>query len=176
MFLHVSVIQSILKGGACMVAPRGGVHGCSWGACMVKGGYVTKGGMRGKGGLCMAKGGMHGEGGMRGEGGVCGKGGHVWQRGACMAKGGMCGEGGVCVVCTPWDRYGRSLRRRYTSYWNAFLFLFTLIKYQVLLCIVRLKSTERERFVLGKNSFLSIPSRNLESDVHQRPGFYSHWG
>ena len=81
-------------------------------------------------GACMAKGGMCGEGGMRGERG------HVWQRGECMAKGGMCGEGRhawqrggawqrgeVCMVCMPLPstRYGRSMRRRYASYWNAFL-------------------------------------------------------
>ena len=42
-------------------------------------------------------------------GGVCGEGGHAWQ------KGGMHGKGGG-------ERYGRSMRGRYASYWNAFLF------------------------------------------------------
>ena len=60
------------SGGACMVA-LGGVHGCSrgvwllWGACVVKGVCMVKGG-----GGCVVKGGMCGEGGMHGEGG------HVW--------------------------------------------------------------------------------------------------
>ena len=51
------------------------------------------------------------------KGGMCGK------RGACVAKGGMHGErGGMCGMHTPPTRYGRSLRGRYASYWNAFLF------------------------------------------------------
>ena len=45
----------LLPGRACMVA-LGGMCGCSWGAC------VVKGGMHGKG-ACMVKGGMHGKGG-----------------------------------------------------------------------------------------------------------------
>ena len=53
--------------------------------------------------------------------------GHAWQ-GACMPGG--CGEGhwllglaGVCRACPPdTTRYGRSVRGRYASYWNAFLF------------------------------------------------------
>ena len=54
----------------------------------------------------MAKGNVHGKGGVHGEGG------------ACVAK------GGACVVCTSprhSTRYGRSMRGRYASYWNAFL-------------------------------------------------------
>ena len=45
--------------------------------------------------------------------------------GTCMAKGGsMHGEGGACMVCTSHSmRYGQSMRGRYASYWNAFLFL-----------------------------------------------------
>ena len=93
--------------------PRGvGVCGCRGGACVVKGPCVAKGGMCGEGRVCVAKGG------------------HVWQRGGmCGKRGGMCAEGGACVakggacvVCTPPTRYGRSLRGRYASYWNAFLF------------------------------------------------------
>ena len=72
----------------------------------------------------MKKGGVHGEGGMRGEGGMCGEGGmhgeggHAWCRvgGACVAQG-----GGHAWYAPP-PRYGRSLRGRYASYWNAFLF------------------------------------------------------
>ena len=74
------------------------------------------GGVRGRGGACMA-GGVCGGGGMHGRGacvvgGVCGRG-HAWQRGACMPR------------TPPPDttRYGRSMRRRYASYWNAFLFM-----------------------------------------------------
>ena len=79
------------------------------------------------------------KGSVRGEGGVHGKGGHAWQRGACMAKGdvrgkgGMCGKRGACMargVCAmhPPDttRYSRSMRGRYASYWNAYLFLDTM--------------------------------------------------
>ena len=67
---------------------------------------------------------------MRG-GGVHGMG-HAW---ACVA-GGTCMVG-ACVVGDVWQgacmagemppdtmRYGRSMRGRYASYWNAFFFLF----------------------------------------------------
>ena len=130
-----------------MVAPRGGMHGCSqgqrvwllpgghaWllpgglGACMVAPGGMGACVVAPKG-ACMVKGACMMKGGMRG------KGGHVWGRGACvvrgvcmvkgayMAKGGMCCEGGCA-----WQRggmrgmHGQSLRGRYASYWNAFLF------------------------------------------------------
>ena len=69
-----------------MVAPRGGVHGCSGGVAKGgvhgEGGHVwQRGGMRGEGEVCMAKGGVHGE-----RGGTC-----VVNRGACVAKGGVHG-------------------------------------------------------------------------------------
>ena len=99
-FLHLSVSHSVHEG-----------------ACVAKGGHAWRGG------------------------GVCGEGGHAWQRRACVAKGGW----GACVakwgawqgghawqrghVChtqpTPLPtttRYSRSMRGRYASYWNAYLF------------------------------------------------------
>ena len=97
--------------GACMA---GGMHGgghawqgwhawqgvCMVGGCVVVGGMCGRGGMHGGG--CMA-GGVHGWG-------------HAWQ-------GGMHGGRGSCVVaggCVEYDEI-RSMRGRYTSYWNAFL-------------------------------------------------------
>ena len=79
-FLHLFVI--LFTGGACVVAPGGGVrgcsggeegmHGCSWGACIIAQG------VHGKRGACVAKG-VHGKGGMCGKGGACmAKGGHAW--------------------------------------------------------------------------------------------------
>ena len=67
------------------------------------------------------------KGGMRGEDGVHGEGGCAWRRGVCMAKGAVHGEGGVHGLQPPppgsvTTRYGRSMRGRYASYWNAFLF------------------------------------------------------
>ena len=138
MFLHVSVI--LFTGGACMVGAvyGGGMHGrgvcmaggvCGRGACM--------GGVCGRGhawqgehawwghvwqGACMA-GGMHGGGcawqGACMAGGMHG-GGCAWQ-GACMAR---VAWQGMCMPCMPPStmRYGRSMRGRYASYWNAFLF------------------------------------------------------
>ena len=49
--------------------------------------------------------------------GVCMAGGHVWW-GVCMVG------GHACHTCPPdTTRYGRSMRGRYASYWNAFLFI-----------------------------------------------------
>ena len=70
------------------------------------------GGMHGRE-ACMAEG-MHG-GRMHGKG-VC------MVEGACMA-GGMCYRGGIHTPPTHTMRYGRSMRWRYASYWNAFLYL-----------------------------------------------------
>ena len=50
-------------------------------------------------------------------------------KGVCMVNGCVCGEGGGCMVCTPPMRYDRSMRGRYASYWNAFLF-FTKVEFQ----------------------------------------------
>ena len=107
------------SGGACVVAPRG-VRGCSQGGHACLGGSMCgKGGCAWHRGVCMAK-------------GVCV--GHAWQRGcawwrgACVAKGGVHGEGGACVVkggmhgMHPPTIYGQSLCGRYASYWNAYLF------------------------------------------------------
>ena len=83
----------------------------------------------------MAKGGVHGEGGCAWQRGVRGEGGHVfvggcaWQ-GACMVGGMHVGhvwqEGHAWHTRPPprpdTTRYGRSMRGRYASYWNAFLF------------------------------------------------------
>ena len=105
---------SVVAGG-CMVA-RGGMHGCSRGACVVAPGgtcVVALGGCAWllPGGACVVV-----PRDMRDEGGVmCGEGGVCMVKGACMAKGGMHGKGGVC------GEGGRSLRGRYASYWNAFL-------------------------------------------------------
>ena len=69
-------------------------------------------------GACMAKGGMHG----KGEG--------AWHEGCAWQKGGMRGEGGAWQRGHAWYAhppsmiYGRSMRGRYASYWNAFLFFF----------------------------------------------------
>ena len=84
--------------GACVVV--GGMH--SRGASMV-GGYVLLG-------ACVV--------------GACIVGGHAWQ-GTCVAGGHV--SQGACMPCTPrpdTTRYGRSMRGRYASYWNAFLFNF----------------------------------------------------
>ena len=85
-----------------MVAPGG--------ACVAKGACMAKGGACVAKGVCMVKGGVHGEGGC------------AWQKGGIRGEGGMHGERGACMVCTPPTRYGRSLRGRYASYWNDFLF------------------------------------------------------
>ena len=59
-------------------------------------------------------------------GGACVVGGHAWQEGvwgvACMA-GGVRGGGCARHACPHPNttRYGRSMRGRYASYWNAFL-------------------------------------------------------
>ena len=134
--------RACMAKGACMVKGVCIVKG----ACVAKGGGVYGGDVHGVG--CMAgghdAGGMHGKGGhawQRGvcmaKGGMCGEGGCAWQReGACMVKGGMCGEGGASVVkggmrgmhTPPSTRYGQSMRGRYASYWNAFLFFYQLRK------------------------------------------------
>ena len=125
----------------CDSVNRGGMHGCSGGACVVAPGgdacfllgghawllpgghaWLLWGGMHGEAGghvlqrgACVVKGGMHGL-----KGGVHG-GGHTWQRGACMAGGHAWQKGGHVWYAIP-PRYGRSLRGRYASYWNAFLY------------------------------------------------------
>ena len=88
-----------------------GVHGRrrAWvGVCVGRGGHAWQGGMCGRG-VCMA-GGMYGR-------GACVAGGQAWQ-------GGVHGRGCMGVHGRePPDtvRYGRSMRGRYASYWNAFL-------------------------------------------------------
>ena len=92
---------------------------------MAKGACMAKGGMHGKGGACVVKG-VFVAGGMHGRGDVHG-------RGACMVggvHGGLCGRW-ACVAEGAWYarpppntmRYGRSMRGRYASYWNAFLLI-----------------------------------------------------
>ena len=91
-------VRGCSRGGACVVAPGAGVCG-KGGRAWQRGGMRGKGGMRCERGVCMAKGGMRGEG------------------------GGVHGEGGCAWYAPPRPpRYGRSLRGRYASYWNAFLF------------------------------------------------------
>ena len=103
MFLQVSVILS--TGGVCMVAPRGGMCGCSGGAYMVAWGHVWL-----LGGACVVALGGHAWflGGMCGcSGGMCGCSGgvHGCSGGACMvALGGVVARG-VCVVFSM--RYGQ---------------------------------------------------------------------
>ena len=119
--------------GVCMVAPAGGMRGCSWrGACMfAPEGHVwlLPGGVHGcSPGACMvAPGGMHGcsrgHVWLLGVGGMCGcSRGHVWLLpGACMgcSPGGMhgCSWGGACMVAPrgdAWDttRYGDTINER----------------------------------------------------------------
>ena len=110
MFLHLSVILS--TGGH---AWWGAVHGR--GVCLARG-HAWWGGMHGRG--CAWQ-------------GPCMVGGHAWQ-GVCMAggcswqgciRGTACMAGGMHAThASPPDttRYGRSMRGRYVSYWNAFLF------------------------------------------------------
>ena len=55
-----------------------------------------------------------------------GGGGHAWwgdMHGWGVCGGGACMAGGVCAThASPHTtRYGRSMRGRYASYWNAFL-------------------------------------------------------
>ena len=119
-------------GGACMA---GGMHGRR--ACMARGAYMA-GGMLGRGmhvrghvwwegirsrGACVAGGDMHGRGGACMVEGVCMAGG-MQGRGACVVRG-ACVAGGCACHAHPPDtmRYGRSMRGRYASYWNAFLLL-----------------------------------------------------
>ena len=118
MFLQVSVILS-----------RGGMHGCSRGACM-----VAPEGVRGcSGGVCVVLFGGHGFiwGGMHGFiWGVCVVlfGGHAWfYWGACVVlfgghvwfySGGMRGFFTFFGYNEIWSMSGQ-----YASYWNAFLFV-----------------------------------------------------
>ena len=78
--------------------------------------------MHGERGACVTKGGMCG------EGGPCMAGGHAWQRGVCGRGECVAGEGVCMAGGHAWHahipnttRYGRSMRGRYASYWNAFL-------------------------------------------------------
>ena len=140
MFLHLSVGHSVHGGHAWH--DRGHAW---WGPCMAGGhawwGVCMAGGVHDGG--CVA-GGMHG-GGVHGrgmhDGGACMAGGHAWQ-GACMVGASMVGgmhdrrhvwqAGPACHACPPDTmRYGRSMRGRYASYWNAFL-LFDRILFQSL--------------------------------------------
>ena len=68
-------------------------------------------------------------------GGACMAGGDMHGGGGCVWRGSMHGWGGACVVggmramharptsAPDTTRYGRSMRGRYVSYWNAFMFL-----------------------------------------------------
>ena len=114
LFSQASVILST-GGGACMAE---GVRGW-WGlACMARGHAWWGGGMCGRG-ACVA-------------GGMCGWR-HVW-RGMhdreCVWQG-TCVIGGVCDTHAPPGRYYGygiwSMSGRYSSYWNAFLFLHKMI-------------------------------------------------
>ena len=92
-----------------MVAPRGGMHGCSQGVCV-----VFLGGMH-----SYSWGNVHGF-----SGGACviAPRGHAW-----LLPGGMhgCSWGGVHGfsggVCIGYDEIW-SMSGRHVSYWNAFLF------------------------------------------------------
>ena len=102
MFLQVSVcpwgnVHGCPGGHAWLL---GGMHGCSWGACMVApGGCMAKGCMCGERGACMVKGACVVKGACMVKGGMHGEGGCAWQReGVCGERGGMHGM-----------RYGRSL-------------------------------------------------------------------
>ena len=168
MFLQVSVILSMGGGGCAWLLGKvgagvrgclqGGMHGCSWGACMVarggmhgcSGGHAwLLGGMHGcSGGCVVVPGGMHGclWGGMHG----CSRGVHGCSRGASMvAHGGHAWllVGGACMVAHrghAWLLLGgggmcgffneiRSMSGRYASYWNAFLLC---IRWDNTLCLI----------------------------------------
>ena len=103
--------------GACMVAPGGGhvwlllggMHGCSWGACVVALGgcaWLLQGGHAWllRGCAWLLRGGVHG----------CSREGRAW-----LLLGGMRGWSGGSV-CGFFNEI-RSMSGRYTSYWNAFL-------------------------------------------------------
>ena len=120
---------------------KNSVHG---GACLA-GGHAWQGDMHGRGHawrvVCVA-GGMCGGcivGGMHGRG-------HAWQRGICVAggcmAGGVHGRGHACHTHHPPHtmRYGRSMRGRYASYWNAFLLVnvSTTYKQRIKLYVIRL--------------------------------------
>ena len=105
----------MVAGGVYMVAPGGGMRGCSRegvGACMVAPGGACVAAL---GGTCVvARGGMCGcpwpPGGMHGCWGVC-----------MVAPGGVHGcSGGVRGIQR--DTEIRSMSGRYASHWNAFLF------------------------------------------------------
>ena len=93
-----------------MVAPRGGVHGCSWGGMC---GY-SQGGtcVVAPGGACVVAPGGH----------VLLFGGHAW-----LHRGGVCGF---------FDEI-RSMSRRYASYWNAFLLISPMTFVFFGLCLIR---------------------------------------
>ena len=135
-YVFTGVCHSVHRGGmcgcwgACMVARghvwllQGGMHGCSWGACV-----VALGGVHGCSGghAWLLPGGcvwllqgacMVAPRGVRGcSGGAC-----MVLRGACVVapRGGLVAWGGMCGF---FDEI-RSMSGRYTSYWNAFLFPF----------------------------------------------------
>ena len=95
----------LLQGGACVVAPGGGMHSCS------------------RGGAWFLLGGMHG---FCWEVCMVFAGGHVW-----FLPGGMHGfsPGG----CIGYDEI-RSMSGRYASYWNAFLlFIISLFYFKTIL-------------------------------------------
>ena len=96
-YVFTGVCHSVHRGeGACVVAPGGGMRGCSWGVCVVAPGpcvVAPRGGMRGcSGGVCVVA-----------PGGACvvAPGGHAWFFG-----GGVRGFfGGTCVFFSM--RYGQ---------------------------------------------------------------------
>ena len=110
----------LLWGVVCVVAPRGGMRGCSRGACMVASGGMC-GCSRGAWllwGACVVA-----------RGGAC----VVAHGGACMvAPGGMrgCSQGGHAWLLRVGGVHGffdeiRSMSGRYASHWNAFSLYFT---------------------------------------------------
>ena len=111
--------------------------GCAWqGACMA-GGHAWQGGHVWQGDMC--------GGDMCGRGcawlgacmvGVCMATGHVWW-GACMAGGACVGDmHGRVGMCGRYCEM-RSMSGRYTSYWNAFLYIHCIVMlfHQENLCI-----------------------------------------
>ena len=124
MFLHLSVSHSVNRGGAPPINEvcEGYVFTpvcqsfCSQGV-----GACVAGGVHGRGHMW--------QGDMCGRGAMCGRG-HVWQ-GCHVWWGAMCGRGCACPPPpTHTTRYGWSMRERYASYWNAFLFSMALISGQ----------------------------------------------
>ena len=159
-FLHLFVI--LFTGGHAWL--QGGMRGCRRGACVVAGGHAWLYGGHAwlLGGAC-----------------VVARGACMVARGACMvAPGGVCVcgcSGGACVVAPGGCvvlRGGvrgffheiRSMSGRYASYWNAFLFFYSVVSQKNLM------------FVLDGNlPFVTHSELRQLSDILYLPPYYPFW-